>query len=255
MKEGACLQVLGIGIVLLSLWFLMTHVFHDSGVDRTAVPPSPSSGGSAAVDTLPADDSSAAVDARLSAQIAQTDSMSRKSAVASEYSGGSQPVDGGDAGSSPALGTFQLSNYEDSFLPTEAGLVEMTLEMWENEEFLALTQEEAHELLALDDTMGMKGPDSMLSIVGPLPTEEDCRVGFQDEKVQALLREVCAYEVELVERGAVPVARRKQSTAERIELLISLRDAAALSMMERLEKVTSCKTWRLWWRLYREWSR
>jgi hypothetical protein len=148
-----------------------------------------------------------------------------------------------------------LADYEDSFLPTEEGLVDMTLGLWDNPDFLDLTQEEAYALLGLDDTVGFKGPDTLFSIVGPLPSEEDCRRGFADAEVRRALQIVCAYEIELAERGSVPIARRRQSTKERIELLVTLRDAAALSMMERLEKTTSCKTWRLWWRLYREWKR
>jgi hypothetical protein len=242
--------VFACGAVVCSSWLWWQITCHcDSGGDLAT--DSPSSTDPVAVGrSLPADDTSAEVAARLSAQ-----APAQPSATASAGFAGRDAVRVGvPGGLVTGLGS-SLADYEDSFLPTEAGLVDMTLGVWDNPDFLDLTQDEAHELLALDDTMGLRGPDSMLSIVGPLPTEKDCRVGFQDEKVQALLREVCAYEIELVERGSVPITRRKRSTAERIELLISLRDAAALSMMERLEKVTSCKTWRIWWRAYKEWSR
>ena len=147
------------------------------------------------------------------------------------------------AGSSPALAT--LLDYEDSFLPTEAGLIDMTIGVWDNPDFLSLTQDEAHELLALDDTMGLRGPELMTSIAGPLPTEDDCREGFESPRVRRALEIVCFWDIAIVE--CCKPAQRPG--------LIALRDNAKRELMRALDEETGFKSWALWSRLYREWSR
>ena len=150
------------------------------------------------------------------------------------------------AGSSPALAT-QLLNYEESFLPTEAGLIDMTIGVWDNPDFLSLTQDEAHELLALDDTMGLHGPELMTSIAGQLPSIDDCRIGFRSERVRRALEIVCYWDVAIVECPREKAAARPG--------LVALRDRAMLDLMTVLEQETTFGGWMLWYRLYREWSR
>lgn len=153
------------------------------------------------------------------------------------------------------LSPFTYSLYEDSFLATEEGLFDMTVSLWSTPEFLELTQDEAHELLALDDTIGMKGPDSMLSIVGPIPDREACRVAFASQAVQDALWDVVKLEVLLVELGEIPPQRRPRWARQRVEEAVSMRDAAMLDLMELCEQETGINTWRIWWRAYRGWTK
>jgi hypothetical protein len=148
-----------------------------------------------------------------------------------------------------------IEGYPNSFLPTEEGLIDATLGLWLNEDFLALTQDEAHELLALDDSMGMKGPGSMMAIVGPLPTEDDCRIGFRSPEVKRALEIVCFWEIWIAEIGSTPTVLRMDSHETVMQGCIALRDQAMAALMVELEKATTCGTWRLWDRMYREWTR
>lgn len=163
----------------------------------------------------------------------------------------SSELTAGDPDSIPA---FQLAQYEDSFLPTEEGLWDMTVSLWLNQDFLELTEDEAHEILALDDFMGLRGPGSFLSVVGPLPTREDCSRAFRSEKVKVLLREVCSYEVVLCELGSIPNERRAHWTSQRIQETIRMRDQAMIDLMQACEEATGVTTWRTWLRCYRRWS-
>ena len=181
--------------------------------------------------------------------------QAQPSASPSESSSGGDAVQLGIPGVLDTdLTGFTYSLYEDSFLATEEGLFDMTVSLWSTPEFLELTQDEAHELLALDDTMGMKGPDSMLSIVGPLPDREACRLAFASQSVQDALWDVVKLEVLLVELGEIPADRRPRWARQRVEEAINMRDAAMLDLMELCEKETGINTWRIWFRMYRRWS-
>ena len=148
-----------------------------------------------------------------------------------------------------------LAEYEDSFLATEEGLFDMTVNLWSQPELLELTQDEAHELLALDDTMGMKGPESMLAIVGPLPDREAVRVAYASRAVQDALWDVVHLDVLIVELGQTPLERRPRWARHRLEEAISMRDAAMLDLMELCEKETGIPTFRTWHRMYRAWTK
>lgn len=148
-----------------------------------------------------------------------------------------------------------LLEYEESFLPTEAGLYDMTIGVWDNPDFLELTQDEAHELLGLDDTFGFKGPETLLSVAGPLPTEADCRTGFRSHRIRLLLQQVCAYEVLIVEVGEIPCERRSDTFGLTLADLIRTRDSAMRELMKALDEETGFRAWTLWHRLYLEWTR
>lgn len=242
------LNILATALALASFayWLSPLNDYYDSGttqaagVDSSSCPPAVAAYSHCAPASL-----HAAGGARL------LPAVERPVAPESDLGGGPKQA----AGSTPALAAFQLADYDDSFLPTEAGLIDMTIEAWSQEEFLALTQDEAHDLLALDDTVGFKGPDSMLSIAGPLPTEDDCRIGFRSPRVKEALQEVCLFEVLIVELGSIPSYRRDHWAAQGLQTAIRLRDDAALHLMEVLEEETAFGAWKLWWRLYARWSR
>lgn len=244
---GRAMQAAGAVVTGVSLWLLCVYGFNDSdttqaaGADSSSCPPAVAAYSHCAPASL-----HAAGGARL------LPAVERPAAPEGDLGGGPKQA----AGSTPALAAFNLADYEDSFLPTEAGLIDMTIEAWSQEEFLALTQDEAHELLALDDTVGFKGPDSMLSIVGPLPTEDDCRIGFRSPAVQAALREVCFYDIVIVELGSIPSHRRAGvHHASLLQDAIAKRAASMLLLMAELEKATTFGAWRLWHGLYARWSR
>jgi hypothetical protein len=130
----------------------------------------------------------------------------------------------------------------------------MTVGVWDNPDFLDLTQDEAHALLGLDDSFGFSGPGTLLSIAGPLPTEEDCRSGFRSSRVRALLQQTCAYEIMLVEIGGISWEKRSADYGVMLSDAIRARDAAMSELMRTLESETGFKSWRLWYRLHKEWS-
>lgn len=189
----------------------------------------------------------------------------------------------GSSGSSPALATIPLVSPEANaargdpasgsvVLPVETkplvtllsgfdysatspeDLADFTIGLWSDEGFLGLTQEEARELLALDDAFGMKGPDSMLAILGPPPTEDDCRMAYTSLEVRETLQEVLLYESMLVEYGFIPMTRRTSDAEPLRQELVRIRDMAMEELMLRCERNSSFKLWRAWWALYKRWS-
>lgn len=162
------------------------------------------------------------------------------------------PATGRDAGSSHALVSLLVEwGWEN---PTAEDIEWLTLTSWNQIEFLELTEQEAHDLLPLDDTIGLKGPMSLLSVIGPLPTVEDCERAMISQNVQDALRETLTWEAVIAEFGLIPLERRELGAEARLQEAIRLRDAAAVELMKRLEEATGYPLWRTWWRLYRRWS-
>ena len=202
--------------------------------------------------------------------IVARDAGARLSAQASSPAGyhpAEEPIPETELGSSSgSLGSL-LSEYGFSD-PTPEHLAGLTITRWGDPAFLELTQDEAHELLALDDYMGLKGPGLMTAIAGPLPTLDDCRIGFQDPRVKAALQEVLTYEaalnklgelsiseVERIGRGFDPKEWHSHWMQQRIQELVRMKDSAMIDMMQALEASTTAGNWRLWHRLHVAWSK
>lgn len=173
------------------------------------------------------------------------------------------PLDAAPAGHDGAMSDLRggaavylatlLDRYEFA-TPSPEDIAWLTIDSWTQQEFLELTEQEAHDLLPLDDTIGLKGPTSLLSVIGPMPTTEDCARGFASEEVRVALQQVLVLEAVITELGMVPRARRDVLAEARIEEAVRLRDAAALELMRRLEEASGYPNWRTWWSLYRRWS-
>ena len=147
-----------------------------------------------------------------------------------------------------SLGEFELSD------PSAGTIAWMTIELWRQPEFLELTQEEAHALLAEDDHLGLSGQESLLSLIGPLPTLEDCEAGMRSEAVQAALEEVLVYEAPLIKLGEIPDHRRGHWAEQRRLELVRMKTEAEIDLMRALEEATGYPNWRLLMRLYERWS-
>lgn len=148
----------------------------------------------------------------------------------------------------------RLASYDDAFLDTKEGLWWATIGLWSSEEFLALSQDEAHELLGLDDHLGFRGPGTLQELVGPLPTQEDCGLAYAFQDVKEAHRKVVAFDVAIVELGGIPAPMRTKEVKAEIERLIPLRDAAMEDLLGRCEDATG-KQWKIWHKLYLRWSR
>lgn len=131
----------------------------------------------------------------------------------------------------------------------------LTLDAWEQPAVLELTQDEGHELLALDDTMGLKGPSLLTSIAGPLPTLEDCEAGARSERVKPLLQAALGWNAFVIELGGIPMNARSATTQGAIEQAVRAKDDADLALMEALDRETAFHAWVLWYRLYVRLSR
>lgn len=147
-----------------------------------------------------------------------------------------------------SLDEFELSD------PSAGTIAWMTIELWRQPEFLEMTQEEAHALLAEDDHLGLSGQESLLSLIGPLPTLEDCEVGMRSEAVQAALEEVLVYEAPLIKLGEIPDHRRGHWAEQRRLELVRMKTEAEIDLMRALEEATGYPNWRLLMRLYERWS-
>lgn len=170
--------------------------------------------------------------------------------VATEPSRDGCPSRVSDAGSIPALASL-LAEYEWG-TPAEA-IAWITLDGWEQPEFLELTEDEARVLLALDDSVGFRGPGLLTAVAGPLPTREDCELAARSQAVQDALRDALGWNSLVVELGSVPLRRRTVKAAGKLEAAVRAKDEAELALMKELEDATG-QEWRLWWRLYRRWS-
>ena len=145
-----------------------------------------------------------------------------------------------------------LADYD--FGTSAEAIAWLTIEPWGQPEFLELSEDEAHELLALDDLMGLKGPGLMTGILGQPPTREDCEVAAGFATVQELLHVALAWNTAIVELGGAPAAARGPAFQRGLEQAVRAKDDAEIALMAELDSVTSFKLWRAWWTVYRRWS-
>lgn len=151
-------------------------------------------------------------------------------------------------GSVPAIAEM-IMGLDDGVQPTAAGLFARTVDLWSQPEFLNLTSTEARELLPLDDELAA-APGSLLDLTGPLPTEGECERAFANPKVQALLEQTCAAEVQLY---ALEAAR--QPNYERaIEAQKRAFEADERDLMLELDRVSGFKGWSLMHLAYERWA-
>jgi len=118
------------------------------------------------------------------------------------------------------------------WLPTAAGLYDMTAELWSQESFQALPE-----------VQGLG-----------LPTIEDCGAALRDEALQANLEAVCEWNLTIADIEGVPTARRTKQTEALLAQMRRTRDARAARLMEALDRVGPYKNWALVWRLFSEWE-
>ncbi len=220
---------------------------HDSlssgpGVARSATSPplSPSSrleaNGTAALSSRPADCDD------VSTTVGET--------TAGATAGGPSPATGPQ--SALALAWAMAGELDPGMYPTAEGLWARTGELWSDQEFLSLTQDELHDLLAIDDGFGFHGPTSLLDILGPLPTPKDCEEALAFPSVQAALQRVCEAELYfLALKASETRAPKRKSLADEQKRVL---DEAKAELMDDLDRVSSFKHWTTLAKAWRRWS-
>lgn len=146
---------------------------------------------------------------------------------------------------------------EPGFLPSVEGLAAQTIDWFSDPSFLELTAEEARRLLPVDENIpDLALPDRLdRALVGGMPTMADVERAYLDPEVQRLLSCLLAQELALVDLDLVPFDQRTCSFQGRLTRMHELRDATALQLMGRMEKVSTYPHWRLLWRLRSEWAK
>jgi len=145
-----------------------------------------------------------------------------------------------------------LADYD--FGTSAEAIAWLTIEPWGQPDFLELTEEEAHELLGTDDTMGLHGPKLVTSIAGPLPTMEDCERAAKNNEVRLSLRYALMWNKVVIELGSAPAAARSRFFNSALEGAVRSKNDAELALMQDLEHATGVTTWVLWWRLWKRWE-
>jgi len=238
------------GLVILVVFSAETvHIVHDclahpvSGSGSPAGLPPPQS--------APADDVAGARPS--TGQVAQTDQASRQSAGLSVRTESPVPIQGGDAGSTPALAAT-FADFSDEMQPTSDGLAASTIDLWNSPDFLKLSVDDARALLPIDDTMGFRGPDSWVTLLGGLPTREDIDSAVKDPMVKCALESACAQEMVYRELQMLPAERRS------IDYGTALRTAETQYMrswellMGTLDARSKYNSWLLLWKAWQRWS-
>lgn len=113
--------------------------------------------------------------------------------------------------------------------PTWQGLYAMTVEQWSDPEFL-------HDAYAL-------------------PTVGDCQIALTDDAVKAALLNVCAYDLVLVQLGAIRKAQHSAKTRALIDSIVRERANSMAALTQRLDEVSLYKNWSLMDRLFMEWAK
>jgi len=135
--------------------------------------------------------------------------------------------------------------------PTADGLWARTGELWSDESFLSLTEDELHDLLALDDGFGFHGPKRITEILGPLPTKADCDAAVRDPIVEMKLMSVCTDELLLLSIEGRPSDPAWQRA---IELSRKILAENELALMQTLDERSSFKHWTTLYKAWRRWS-
>lgn len=139
--------------------------------------------------------------------------------------------------------------------PTADGLWARTGELWSDESFLSLTEDELHDLLALDDGFGFHGPKRITDILGPLPTKADCEEAVRDPIVEMKLTSVCTDEMYLFSLMEEPKQAKEMPVWQRaIDLSRKILAENELDLMQTLDERSSFKHWTTLYKAWRRWS-
>lgn len=160
-----------------------------------------------------------------------------------------------------ALAFTMLENR--GFDPDRETLRALTVDVWDNADFLQLTEREARAMFPLDPDVP-SFPHSIASLVGDLPGDAELEAGMRSAVVRSALLELadtCSLLLEFDTRAAPPNgdpgeprASSKAFKATREELA-RLRDEQQLELCKRLDAHTGFHDWTLLCRLYRQWER
>lgn len=148
------------------------------------------------------------------------------------------------------------------FEPDLESMRALTVDLWDNPEFLELDEARARATFPLDDSVP-SFPKSIASMVGGLPTEEDLEAGMRSPVVVSALQELTdtrsfLLEMDLracdLEREGNGRPRSKAWTTTR-ENLARMAEAQTLELCKRLDSRTAYHDWALLFRLYTAWER
>lgn len=153
-----------------------------------------------------------------------------------------------------APGYAPPARISDGFTPTFAGLKDCTVDLWEQEDFLALPWDVYSEWLPADEAWG-RGPDTLGEYVGGLPTDGDIDNAMLDPTVVQLLTDLCVFDLKLASAYGLEPSRRGERWYAVAAVLREGRRSASMKLMQRLEHVTSYPHWTMLWTMYEEWSR
>jgi len=174
-----------------------------------------------------------------------------------------EPLDGTalkDNGSPPSYSSSGASalhlpaDLSEGFTPTREGLSDLTIGLWEQEEFLSMPWEEIAHFLPIDELAPYRGASTLGEYVGGLPTEGDLDNAMRDPEVHELLFELQTAEVWLALAYERPHERRGPLYRERVERVQEIRRSLSLGLMSRLERVTGYRHWTLLWSLHERWE-
>ena len=138
--------------------------------------------------------------------------------------------------------------------PTADGLWASTVDLWTNEDFLALSIDEANELLPTDERMGFRGPDSFVAIVGGLPTREDVEAAVRDPQVICALQSACGAEMVYRTLHMVAKERRSAEYPHSVEIAQRAYTRSWELLMATLDARTQFHGWSLLWKAWERWS-
>lgn len=156
-----------------------------------------------------------------------------------------------------AMSPRVLADVDEGFHPTLEGLVALTIDRWTEEGFRKLTPERFAQLFPIDELEAQRlagVPGSLDEVLGGFPTLDDAAEGMRHPRVHQLLEEVCAFDVVLADLELVPLAERSEELRKLTENMRLTREAAALQLMQELERVTSYKHWSLLHRARQLWA-
>jgi len=167
---------------------------------------------------------------------------------------GSGPTPSLDVAAGSSLTRDALVGLDPGFTPDLETLRALTVDLWDNPEFLQLTEEEARRLFPLDDAIPT-WPKSLLQLVHGLPTDADLVAAMGDAGVRYTLNELAATESAILELDLLPARLRSEAWRVIREELAIERAAERVATATALDRAGPFQDWRLLWRLYEEWER
>jgi len=159
---------------------------------------------------------------------------------------------GGPSSSSLILSWIGHDDLDPGMYPTADGLWARTGELWSDESFLSLTEDELHDLLALDDSFGFRGPRRITDILGRLPTKADCEEAVRDEIVEMELASVCTDELCLL--AATEHTQRHPEFKPAVDECRARLASNELKLMQTLDERSRFKHWTILYKAWRRWS-